>query len=579
MTKLVTAEKFSEESVWFGPDDQPLFGRLTMPVGDTSMGGVLLSPPIGRESRLARRALRSLAIYLAIDGYISLRFDHFGTGDSCGSIEDEELAHAWIEGVGHGISLLRSFGSPSVSAVGMRMGATIVGAAASAQELNLSSFVMWDPCETGHAYVRELGFLGAMRRDVTATEIQEPTKMLEYALSDDAATRLDQFSLIDHSPRPPAERVLIVVRDDRSLSSKFRTRWDSEQVEWIQTSGQGPLLESELPSSVQPATTIEEIRTWLTTPEPRSLSSISRPSHPHDVVVMKGLNTAPVRERAVKLGFRKMFGIVSEPVNEAQGPLIVMVNGVNEDHVGPARLWVELNRRWAGMGLRCVRFDLSEEGESPWLPDQANRSVFDKTRPHDIADVIRALNPADPANSVLIGYCSGAQFALEVALELKIRDVCVINPTVGASVVESVDRLKKSDQELIQSLVRHVETLLKRYQWVDKVLRQISRLVLSSAYPAKVRSALAKNQSDVLLLLSPEDASPFGQIPVLGAIFRRRLVSSERLRVQIVPGLDHAFLSTLGRSRVVAILDQHVIDTYASALVQPDTHPTEVIDS
>jgi hypothetical protein len=180
---------------------------------------------------------------------------------------------------------------------------------------------------------------------------------------------------------------------------------------------------------------------------------------------------------------------------------------------------------------------------------------------------------------VLIGYCSGAQFALEVALELKIRDVCVINPTVGASVVESVDRLKKSDQELIQSLVRHVETLLKRYQWVDKVLRQISRLVLSSAYPAKVRSALAKNQSDVLLLLSPEDASPFGQIPVLGAIFRRRLVSSERLRVQIVPGLDHAFLSTLGRSRVVAILDQHVIDTYASALVQPDTHPTEVIDS
>jgi pimeloyl-ACP methyl ester carboxylesterase len=126
-----------EESLWLGTTDRPLFGRLTTPVGDTSKGGVLLSPPIGRESRLARRALRTLAIYLAVDGYVSLRFDHFGTGDSSGSLDDDDFDQAWVEGVGQGVALLRSLGSNSVSAVGMRMGATILGKAASTYDLGL----------------------------------------------------------------------------------------------------------------------------------------------------------------------------------------------------------------------------------------------------------------------------------------------------------------------------------------------------------------------------------------------------------------------------------------------------------
>src|SRR5271154_3463003 len=100
--------EWHEESLWFGTADRPLFGRLTTPVGDTSKGGVLLSPPIGRESRLARRALRTLAISLAIEGYVSLRFDHFGTGDSSGSLDGSDFPRAWVEGVEQGVALLRS---------------------------------------------------------------------------------------------------------------------------------------------------------------------------------------------------------------------------------------------------------------------------------------------------------------------------------------------------------------------------------------------------------------------------------------------------------------------------------------
>ena len=79
-----------------------------------------------------------------------------------------------------------------------------------------------------------------------------------------------------------------------------------------------------------------------------------------------------------------MFGIVAEPVGDVRGPLVVMVNGINEDHVGPARLWVDFSRRWAAQGLRCVRFDFSELGESPWLPGQPERPVFDRSQRFDI---------------------------------------------------------------------------------------------------------------------------------------------------------------------------------------------------
>ncbi len=575
---MVQSELFREESLWFGDADRPLFGRLTTPVGDETLGGVLLSPPIGRESRQARRALRTLAMYLAMDGYASLRYDHFGTGDSSGSMDDE-FDRAWIDGVDQGVSFLRSLGITSISAVGIRMGATIVGAAAAAFDLGLSSFVMWDPCESGRSYLRELNALGALRQDVNADAIGEATKMLEYSLSDEASDRLRQFTLSEPATRPTAERTLIIVREDRAVSIKFRERWESEHALWATNSEQGPMLEAQLPETVAPTSTIAQIRSFLT--EPASPPTrFSQPKQSLEAIVSRRLSAVPVRESLVELGESKMFGVVTEPVEGARGPLLVMVNGINEDHVGPARLWVELSRRWAGLGLRSVRFDLREFGESPWLPSQPDRPIFDKTRAQDIGDAVRAVNANDSNDSVLIGFCNGAQLALEVALELKSRGVSAINPQLGTGVFLNVDRLEESDQESTRSFAQRVEKGLQRHQWIDNLIRPVSNRVLSSKRgrslvfsalrlsspcPPKIRSKLMKNKTETLLLLSPEDLSPLRNVPIVGSVLRRRLATSEHFRVEIVPGLDHAFLSVVGRGRAIDILDQHVVQMYAPA--------------
>jgi pimeloyl-ACP methyl ester carboxylesterase len=518
----------------------------------------VLSPPIGRESRLARRALRSLAFRLGEDGYVTLRFDHFATGDSSGSMEDDDIDLAWMEGVVQGVELLRSLGISSVSAVGMRMGATIAGVSASTRDLELTSLVMWDPCESGRSYAREQGALGALRRDIHAIGLGEPTTMLEYPLSGKVEKILGRFDLSEVAPHSLAKRVLVVSRDDRTVSKGFRTRWESERVEWAATSEQGPMLETELPESVQPTSTIEQIRTWLTTPESRP-SRYSNPPASRERVIVTGSNTFAVRESVVELGTQKMFGIVSEPVGHARGPLLVMVNGINEDHVGPSRLWVEFSRRWAGLGLRCVRFDFNELGESPWTPDQPDRPVFDKTLRFDIGDVVRALNPIDPTDSVLVGLCSGAQVGLEAALDLKTRGLYAINPQVGAGVVRSANRLRKSDREPVRSFAQRFDRILEHHNWFDDMIQWFSRIVLLSAFSPKVKSALVTNNSEMLLLLGPNDLSPFRDIPVVGTLVGRHLLESERIHVEIIPGLDHDFLSTIGRARTIALLDQHVI--------------------
>ncbi len=558
-------EQFREESLWFGHVDRPLFGRLTAPTGEVAKGGVLLSPPVGRESRLARRALRTLAIDLAIDGYVSLRFDHFGTGDSSGSMDDAGFDRAWIDGVVQGIELLRSLGIATISAVGMRMGATILATAAASRDLGLASFALWDPCESGRAYARELAALGSLRRDARAVGLGESMKMLEYPLSNEVASHIGVFTSIEPSVRPVAERVLVVVRDDRTVSDEFRARWDAEHAEWAVTSGQGPLLETELPDSVQPASTIAQIRAWLTAGE--SLTTpFSTPPRTRDAVVFERSDAAPVRERVVELGNRKMFGIVAEPVGDVRGPLVVMVNGINEDHVGPARLWVDFSRRWAAQGLRCVRFDFSELGESPWLPGQPERPVFDRSQRFDIGDVVRALIPDTPDESIFVGLCSGAQVALEAALDLKTRGLYAINPQVGAGVLRSADRLRNSDRGTVRSSAQRFEAILKRYPWIDDAVQELLRLVLLSAFSPKVRSALAKNNSQMLMVLGPNDLSPFRRLPVVGSLVGRRLLSSEHIRVEIVPGLDHDFLSTLGRARAIDIIDRHVVETYSGAI-------------
>jgi pimeloyl-ACP methyl ester carboxylesterase len=555
-----------ESSLWFGGPERPLFGRLAAPTSGMAAGGVLISPPIGREARLARRALRGLAISLATSGYVCLRFDHYGTGDSAGSLDDEDFDLAWKRGIEQGVELLRSWGVQSVSAVGMRLGATILGVAASEHDLQLSSAVLWDPCESGRTYAREMRALEALRR----SQNRGPLEISEFVFSDDTAVRLASLSLSNAATHTIAKRILVVAREDRAVPQRLRQRFDADGVEWAATSEQSELLEVELPLAVQPESTLSLIETWVKVGSP-SWSPYVGPPDSLEAVVSREANVSAVKERFVPLGSRQMFGVLSEPVGEARGPLVVMVNGINEDHVGPSRLWVELARWWGGYGLRTLRFDFNELGESPWVTGEFSRPIHDTIRFEDICEAVTALNLASESDTVLVGLCTGAQLALEVALRLRARGVCVINPQVGARFVRNSYLIEKSSRGFLQSMAKRLKAPLDRHLWMTEAALQAARMLAPSAYSLRMRSALAANGTEMLLLASSEDLMPFPWLPIVRTFDRRRVVSTPRCRVEIVPGLDHNMLNAVGRGRAAAILDKYVLEKFAGVAQSPET--------
>ena len=551
-----------ETSLWLGSPGHPIFARLTTPVASSIEAGLLISPPIGRESRAARPTLRALAAEVAREGFAVLRYDHFATGDSCGNFDDDTFFKEWTDQILRGVEFLRSIGAPSVSALGMRLGATILGHAAQLQDLELSSVVLWDPCESGRSYLRERAAFEATSQDGNHPGVSRSNEKSEFIYRDQTKELIRSLTLLDTQPARLAKRILMITRDDRVTPMKFKQQFDANSVQWDSTDEQSALLEVELPFAKMPERALDRIRTWL----------VESQVNPSPMVIASDVGTSSfspgpgpfsVRERALLLGPRSLFAIASEPVGEPvgemNGPWIVFINGMNEDHVGPSRLWVDLARQWSTYGLRCVRFDFSGLGESSKQASASTTDGAEDTGLADIQDVLRELSPEDISNCVLIGLCSGAHLAVRAALELHVRGVCTINPQVAPAILRTADRLEESERHLFKRLRQWV----KDQPWIGKLVWQICRVVLPNAYSFKVRRALADQGTEMLLIVSPQDVNPFPRVPILRSIDQRRLISTLTCRIDMVPDMDHDFLNSEGRAKAVAIIEDHILGHFA----------------
>lgn len=114
------------------------------------------------------------------------------------------------------------------------------------------------------------------------------------------------------------------------------------------------------------------------------------------------------RERSLRFGSgAHLFGILTEPVENACSTTILIPNTGVEHHVGPNRLHVELARQFAEHGLRSLRMDLSGMGESQLgAANTASGSVDDQQA---ALDALQAQGLGE--QFVVIGLCSGGNDA------------------------------------------------------------------------------------------------------------------------------------------------------------------------
>lgn len=550
-----------ERPVWFGPSDRTLCGWLTAPTSGIASQGVLLAPPIGRESRAGRQALRLAARRMARRDVVSLRFDYDGTGDSSGVLDDPDRDAAWTESVSHAAAFLRDMGLTTISAVGMRLGATILGAAADTCDLGLSSLVLWDPCASGRNYLRELSALESLRREDVSVEADGSIETSEFVFSARTVSEIRRLSLTTLERSPLAERLLVVTRDDRSIPDKLKERLGKEKVDWSQTSEQQALIGVDPLHASLPEKTVDEIVEWLLAPHAPS-APVRLPSERLKVSIADPGGAAPITERFVEIGSRRLFGVVTEPAGAVTGPVVIFLNVSTDEHTGPSRLWVELSRRWAALGLQCIRFDLTGIGDSPMLPGERSAHIYDQRWLDDLVEVARALRPDRPSDSVYVGLCSGAFLAVEGGLSVHAAGVCIINPPVGIDFLHGSYRLAASRLAPVRALGSLFKDVALRLRWVSVVLWRGCRVIMPTVFSTDVMSRLAGTGTDLFILSTTEELSPNPKSNRFDRFFSKRLMAPKGYVVTFVPGLDHSMLAAKGRSRTVDLLDRHVRDRY-----------------
>lgn len=152
------------EPFWLGTPSRRLYAALH-PAAGAPPTGVVLVPPLLHELPRSRRFIAEVASELAVLGLPSLRFDFFGTGDSCGSGDELDFASMHID-----LDL-------AVAALRERTGATrLVLLAWRGSALPLRAWlerggvadlvVLWEPIADGASWLQELVGSDARERAV-----------------------------------------------------------------------------------------------------------------------------------------------------------------------------------------------------------------------------------------------------------------------------------------------------------------------------------------------------------------------------------------------------------------------------
>ena len=575
---------------WLGSPERPLFAWLDVPEGAAAVGAAVLCPTIGLEATYSARALRDLAHRLAGAGWATLRVDYAATGDSAGTWTDPDLVAEWLDGIRGAIDEVRALGAPRVALVGLRVGATLA-ASELARGGKVDDLVLWDPCATGKAFLREQRALTAFRREQaiewgvlgedevlgTGEEIEDGS--IETPGVVFSATTLSALEPLAIAPGDLnlAERELLLPRQGRRLVRTLAERHELPHVETTEISGQEALLDVE---SITPEPTLERIVAWLTE-RGGSAVPLDLPEE-RRTAVHRTEGGAGVMEQPVELGPARLFGMLSEPEHPVRpaAATVVLLNVGRMGHPGPARFWVDVARSLAATGVRCLRVDLSGLGDSPTRPGRTELVEFPADAVEDVGDIRRAV-AADGTTMILVGLCSGGDHAIEGALDGPVASVCVVNPALNfvrwgqhpyrryepnEEVQLSSDRDSwGSTRPLVSRAMKHLAPFRDITRKIPNVGWWVVNRWFVTASPGKTLERVTQAGVDVLVVAGVPEAHRIrrGEHRRIRALVRRG-----GFRMEVVPNLEHSLLERTGRTRVGEIL-QGYITAFVRAMDDP----------
>jgi alpha-beta hydrolase superfamily lysophospholipase len=384
---------------------------------------------MGYEYMHSYRTLLHMADALAARGLPTVRFDYGGSGSSPGDAMSPRLLETWTNDIHAAAALLENITGEAPSLLGLSLGATLAGLAASRSTVR--HFVGWAPVISGRRYVRELEAL------VKIAGIQRPqgVEFIEaggFMLSDETARDLKSVDLGKLQFRIEGQ-VLVLERDDLTTSSGLSGVMSGQGLEVdVEVAQDYTKMMDEPHYTVVPHSTIERIALWLS--DRASGSGAGSLSTLPPAVRTQSRSDSGGAEQFVQLrGNHELFAVHTTSSKErSNAPLLVLVNSGSVHQVGPNRVYVELARHLQAAGFPTLRVDLRNLGDSIRGRSSNENHPYPETMIDDLSRFLEwAGDVAGYERIVVAGICSGAHAAFKSGMQLaneRLKGALIINP-------------------------------------------------------------------------------------------------------------------------------------------------------
>ena len=409
------------QPTWFGPDTAPLFGVVHTPKSEQARGGIVICAPLGKEHIDAYRGLKLLAQELCARGFLVLRFDYLGTGDSSGPLGTDSAVQDYQDSIRSAVEYLRSSGVTQVGLVGLRMGALLAATAAPALG-RLDSLVLWDPVLDGRRYLREQRALYKMTVGDDVVHV-DGEAILGTSFSPEGARQMKALRLPESSD--PAVPTLIVSRQEWANEPKIQALSTAPERELVTVTGQSEYVHPVTFVVEIPLPTLKLITDWLD----RSMLTAEQPVRPaikRTAKVAQLPNGRAILETLDELGPNRLFGIRSAASDATPDtPTLLIHNTASEHRVGAGRVWTRTSREIAAHGLAAVRYDRRGTGDTGWATTDF-ALVYSSESTIDVRDAMAATG-VPGYKLMMAGICSGAWNSAIGAIQNGARAVVLIN--------------------------------------------------------------------------------------------------------------------------------------------------------
>ncbi len=508
---------------------------------------VVICPGLNRDALDAHYPLRLLADEIAADGYLALRFDYPGTGDSA-DVADEGHWAAWQKCVDDAADWLRdTLGIRRLVYCGLRFGALLATLAAEGHS-DAAGLLLLAPVLRGHSYMRQMAIEVQLQSNVVIVD-DGPLEFQELYLSPESIAAISRVDL-RQAKLPQGLAVGLFPQSASALVTTCEQAWAKRgaHVTCGRFDGMEPMLHHNIQGEGCPSD-FSSVIDWL-----KRFVSTQPHARPPIAVAPGYLAAGPWIETPLHFGVDgRLFGILCRPRSALGKDAVLITNMGVDPHYGFARFSVELARRMAAEGVASLRFDFAGLGDSLGRAGHENvvSGIFESERSPDISAAVDALEHLGLNRFVIGGVCSGAYHALQgVLADERLRALFLINMPLfvwrAGDTIEFVSHKKAPSTYFVKLMDRKVFKRLLHGE-IDirgiihsqcERLRERLRDILQSSPAHTAMATLSRREVKTLFVYAPGDVG----LDVFEQNFGRGgsgLQWYEDATVKVVPDLDH----------------------------------------